>query len=76
MVVHAGDRAPGRIGHRRERGGVGDPVDAAILQADHPEYAELTPADLPGIAVLVDGRNATRPANWAGVTRLVVGKGF
>ena len=55
---------------------LGESVDAAILQADHPEYAELTPADLPGIAVLVDGRNATRPANWAGVTRLVVGKGF
>ena len=55
---------------------LGESVDAAILQADHPEYVELTPADLPGIAVLVDGRNATRPANWAGVTRLVVGKGF
>lgn len=53
-----------------------EPVDAAILQADHPEYLELTPADLPGIKVLVDGRNSTAPDKWAGVTRLVVGKGI
>ena len=54
---------------------LGEPVDAAILQADHPEYLELTPADLPGIKVLVDGRNSTSSEKWAGVTRLVIGKG-
>lgn len=34
----------------------GGPVDAAIVQADHPEYAALTPVDLPGARVVVDGR--------------------
>ncbi|MDR2372792.1 MAG: nucleotide sugar dehydrogenase [Bifidobacteriaceae bacterium] len=53
----------------------GTPVDAAIVQADHPGYAELTPANLPGIKVLVDGRRVTRPELWAGVTRLVIGQG-
>ena len=27
---------------------LGAPVDAAVVQADHAEYAQLTPADLPG----------------------------
>jgi nucleotide sugar dehydrogenase len=54
---------------------LGEPVDAAIIQADHPEYADLRPADLPGVKVLVDGRRLTRPGDWPGVTRLVIGQG-
>ncbi len=54
---------------------LGDPVEAAILQADHPEYADLTAAQLPGIKALVDGRNATRAANWPDVARRVIGDG-
>jgi UDP-N-acetyl-D-mannosaminuronic acid dehydrogenase len=34
----------------------GGPVDGAILQADHSEYATLTAADLGGARVVVDGR--------------------
>ena len=34
----------------------GAPVDAAVVQADHGEYATLSPADLPGARVVVDGR--------------------
>jgi UDP-N-acetyl-D-mannosaminuronic acid dehydrogenase len=34
----------------------GGPVDAAIVQADHAEYRELSRADLPGVAQIVDGR--------------------
>ena len=45
------------------------------LQADHPEYAELTPADLPGIKVLVDGRHVVDPAVWGDVEVIVVGDG-
>lgn len=52
---------------------VGDPVDAAVLQADHADYADLAPEDLPGIKTLVDGRRATDPARWASVARIVVG---
>lgn len=35
---------------------LGTPVDAVILQADHPEYRDLRSADLPGARVVVDGR--------------------
>ncbi|WP_327683861.1 nucleotide sugar dehydrogenase [Kitasatospora sp. NBC_00458] len=53
----------------------GEPVVAAVLQADHPEYRELAPADLPGVRVLLDGRRCTDPERWAvdGVRRIVLG---
>jgi UDP-N-acetyl-D-glucosamine dehydrogenase len=52
---------------------LGDPVDVAIVQADHQEYRELTADQLPGVRVLVDGRRVTSSGNWAGVTRTVIG---
>lgn len=52
---------------------LGEDVDAAIVQADHAQYREMTPADLPGIKVLFDGRRATDPAKWEGITRMVIG---
>jgi nucleotide sugar dehydrogenase len=42
----------------------GEPIDAAIIQADHPEFAHLTPGDLPGARVIVDGRGILDPAPW------------
>ena len=54
---------------------LGEQVDAAIVQADHPEYRELVPADLPGLRLLLDGRRATDPAAWTGVPRLTIGGG-
>ncbi|NDR52608.1 nucleotide sugar dehydrogenase [Actinomyces sp. 565] len=54
---------------------LGDAVDVAIVQADHPEYATLAPADLPGVRLLLDGRRATDPALWAGTPRLTIGGG-
>jgi UDP-N-acetyl-D-mannosaminuronate dehydrogenase len=51
----------------------GETVTAAILQADHAEYRELTPADLPDVTVLVDGRRTTDPEAWKGVRRVVIG---
>lgn len=56
-------------------GTAGDPVDVAIVQADHPEYAELAAADLPGLRLLVDGRRVTDPAAFTGVPRLTIGGG-
>jgi UDP-N-acetyl-D-mannosaminuronate dehydrogenase len=53
--------------------GSGEPVDAAVIQTDHAEYRTLTPADLPGVAALVDGRRMTDPAAWSGVRRRVIG---
>ena len=53
----------------------GEPVDAVILQADHPEYLDLTPTDLPGIAVIIDGRGVLDPARWEGVAYRSIGDG-
>nr|WP_208971680.1 nucleotide sugar dehydrogenase [Kineococcus rubinsiae] len=63
----------------RERGlaphHLGEPADAAIVQADHRGYAELSAADLPGLLALVDGRGTTRAQGWDGVRRVVLGRG-
>jgi UDP-N-acetyl-D-glucosamine dehydrogenase len=55
----------------------GEPVDGAILQADHAEYAALTPDDVPGAQVLVDGRGALDDCalRAAGVRVLRIGRG-
>jgi nucleotide sugar dehydrogenase len=55
--------------------GSGEPVDAAIIQTDHVEYRTLTPADLPGLGTLIDGRRITDPAAWQGVRRRMIGAG-
>ena len=54
---------------------LGEPVDAAILQADHPEYLDLTPTDLPGTQVIIDGRGVLDPARWEGVAYRSIGDG-
>ena len=51
------------------------PSTSRSLQTDHAEYAELAPAELPGVRLLVDGRNTTDAARWVGTPRLVVGGG-
>lgn len=53
---------------------VGEPVDAAVVQADHAEYRTLGEADLPGVRALVDGRGVTDAALWPSVTRTVIGR--
>lgn len=52
---------------------LGEPVDAAVVQADHADYAELGPEDLPGVLALVDGRRVTDPVRWQGVPRRTIG---
>ena len=54
---------------------LGEPVDAVILQADHPEYLDLTPTDLPGTQVIIDGRGVLDPARWEGVAYRSIGDG-
>lgn len=51
-----------------------DACDCAIVQADHALYRALTPADCPGIRLLLDGRRVTSPELWAGVPRVVIGE--
>ena len=53
----------------------GESADVAIVQADHAEYSTLTPAQVPGLRLIVDGRRITDPAVWAGVPRVVIGEG-
>ena len=53
----------------------GAPVDAAIVQTDHAAYRELTPADLPGVRSVVDGRAALPLDRWTGVAVRVLGRG-
>jgi nucleotide sugar dehydrogenase len=52
----------------------GEPVDVAIVQADHAEYRGWGPAQLPGVRVLVDGRRVTSDEGWGDATRIVLGK--
>ncbi|CAN7152085.1 nucleotide sugar dehydrogenase [Knoellia sp. LjRoot47] len=52
---------------------VGDEVDAAVVQADHAEYRELSASDLPGLKAIVDGRKVTDAARFEGVPHRVIG---
>jgi len=52
---------------------LGDAAELAILQTDHADYKTIAPTDIPGVKLLVDGRNATDAALWAGTPRIVVG---
>ncbi|MDO5034501.1 MAG: nucleotide sugar dehydrogenase [Actinomycetaceae bacterium] len=51
----------------------GEKVDAIIVQADHPEYKTVKPADFPGVKLLFDGRRVTDPELWKGTPRFVIG---
>jgi nucleotide sugar dehydrogenase len=48
---------------------LGTPVDAAVLHTDHARYAELTESDLPGVRVVLDGRDFLPPMGEGVVVR-------
>lgn len=50
----------------------GETADAAILQADHAEYANLKKSDLPGVSVVLDGRNMVKSAD--GIRLVPIGR--
>ena len=54
---------------------LGDAADLVIVQTNHPEYRELGSGDVPGVKLIVDGRNITTAENWVGTPRLVLGDG-
>ena len=54
---------------------LGEPVEAAVVQTDHDVYAKVAPEELPGLKVIVDGRDVTDPQKWVGTTRIVLGRG-
>lgn len=53
---------------------LGEEVDAAVLQADHAAYRDLSKDDLPGVRVVVDGRNMLDAGRFEGVMFRVVGR--
>jgi UDP-N-acetyl-D-mannosaminuronate dehydrogenase len=54
---------------------LGEPLDAAVIQTDHPEYHSLSTEDLPAVATIVDGRRMLEPAMWPGVRVIQIGQG-
>ncbi len=52
----------------------GEPIDAAVVQANHVEYASLSPSDLPGVKAFIDGRRVSSAEQWDGVVYRVIGK--
>ena len=52
------------------------PVRVAVLQAGHEAYREMDPAAIPGLELLVDGRNALDGDRWtaAGVSYVGIGR--
>jgi nucleotide sugar dehydrogenase len=52
---------------------LGEPADAAIVQADHAEYRDLGPSDLPGIGAFIDGRRVSSAERWPDAVYRVIG---
>ncbi len=62
-------RAVGLVPYER-----GDAAAAVVVQTDHAEYRGWGSGDVPGVTVVVDGRNVTDPDRWPGATHIVLGK--
>ena len=60
--------ALGLVPHR-----LGTHVDAAVLHTDHLEYKQLTVTQLPGIRMMLDGRDLLEPSAMPGVVMLRLG---
>jgi nucleotide sugar dehydrogenase len=53
---------------------LGERADAIVFQADHDEYRELGPSDVPGARTVVDGRRISSAESWPGLVYRVIGK--
>jgi UDP-N-acetyl-D-mannosaminuronic acid dehydrogenase len=53
-----------------------EPARVAVLQAAHEEYRDMPPDAIPGLELIVDGRNALDRERWegAGVTYVGIGR--
>lgn len=51
----------------------GDPVDVAILQADHTLYLKLTSKEFPGLKYIFDGRGILDKTKWSDVNFHTIG---
>tara|TARA_B100000700_G_C15022549_1_gene846471 strand:+ start:71 stop:1375 length:1305 start_codon:yes stop_codon:yes gene_type:complete len=55
---------------------IGDKCDIAIFQADHKEYLDLLPRDLPGVKLVLDGRGFLSEEKWSNVIFIKLGVAF
>ncbi|MEO7720518.1 MAG: nucleotide sugar dehydrogenase [Pseudolysinimonas sp.] len=53
---------------------LGEPADAAVVQADHAEYRTIGPDELPGIRAFIDGRRVSSAEQWPDIAYRVIGK--
>lgn len=53
---------------------LGEPADAAIIQADHAEYSSIGGADVPGVKAVIDGRRVSSAEAWPGAQYRVIGR--
>jgi nucleotide sugar dehydrogenase len=51
----------------------GEPIDAAVVQANHAEYLHLSPSELPGVRTFIDGRRISSASQWPGVVYRAIG---
>lgn len=54
---------------------LGTPTDAAVVQADHGEYRQLSERDLPGVRTAIDGRGILEPSGFPQAAILSIGRG-
>ncbi|MGS0683825.1 nucleotide sugar dehydrogenase [Nakamurella sp. GG22] len=53
---------------------LGDPVDIAILHTAHKEYEKLGTSDLPGLTLMIDGRNVVDRAEFGDASVVSIGR--
>lgn len=51
------------------------PIDAAIVQADHPDYSDWDSSHVHSVRVVLDGRGALRAERWRNVDLVRIGGG-
>jgi nucleotide sugar dehydrogenase len=54
---------------------LGENCDAIILQANHKEYADLAPANFPGVTYMIDGRNSLNSNLRSNIPHSIIGVG-
>ncbi len=55
---------------------LGEECDIAIFQADHKEYLDLLPEDIPGVKLVLDGRGFLEADKWSNLLLINLGVAF
>lgn len=73
VTVHDPMYSDGELQDRGFTPYAGESTDGAIVHTDHEDYRNWTPANLPGIQAIIDGRNMLAPSKWPNVELRVLG---